>query len=131
MSVPADWLKFAADDLAAAEVLLKARITNLVLFHSQQCVEKSLKALIAFEGRQMPKTHMLGALINSISDMRFDEFAYGFELLDQIYMPSRYPDALPGALPEGLPNAQQAAEALDIARQIYTLVQEKLSPMGQ
>jgi HEPN domain-containing protein len=131
MSAMDEWLKFAGDDLAAAEVLLKARLFNLVLFHSQQCVEKSLKAAILSEGKMPPKTHQLASLISLISSLSFEEFSRGYEALDQIYMPTRYPDALPGTFPEGLPNERQAAEALETARKIFALVKEKLSSSNE
>jgi HEPN domain-containing protein len=127
MTVVNEWLKFAGEDLAAAEVLLNAKIFNLVLFHSQQCVEKSLKALILFEGKNPPKTHQLSSLVLLVSGLSFEPFRKGYEVLDQIYMPSRYPDALPGTLPDGLPNRNQAMEALQTAREIFTFIQPHLS----
>jgi len=123
-------MKFASEDLQAAEVLLKARIFNQVLFHSQQCVEKSLKALILFEGKNPPKTHQLSSLMLLISGVSFEDFREGYEVLDQIYMPSCYPDALPGTLPDGLPNQKQATEALETAREIFKVVQNILSTAG-
>jgi hypothetical protein len=41
------WLNIAMDDLLAAKQLLTVDgLTNLVAFHAQQCIEKSMKALI-------------------------------------------------------------------------------------
>ncbi len=127
MTVVNEWLKFAGEDLAAAEVLLHAEIFNLVLFHSQQCVEKSLKALILSEGKNPPKTHQLSSLVLMVSGLNVEPFRKGYEVLDQIYMPSRYPDALPGTLPDGLPHRNQAMEALQTAREIFNFIQSYLS----
>jgi HEPN domain-containing protein len=49
------------------------------------------------------------------------------KLLDQIYIPTRYPDAIPGTLPEGVPNKAQAVDALEMAQEIFDLVQEEFS----
>jgi len=59
-------------------------------------------------------------------DLRMAELAaiaVELQLLDRFYIPTRYPDALPGILPEGLPDAQDAAQALDLARQTLELAQ--------
>ncbi|MFC1826029.1 HEPN domain-containing protein [Thermodesulfobacteriota bacterium] len=42
-----EWIDFAGIDLLAAERLCNdAKLVNVVCFHCQQCVEKSLKALL-------------------------------------------------------------------------------------
>ena len=42
-----EWLKVANDDLAVIEKIIDDnRLTNMVAFHSQQVVEKSLKAIL-------------------------------------------------------------------------------------
>jgi HEPN domain-containing protein len=47
MTSPANnWLKAAADDLAAIEAMLpNDQLTNVIDFHAQQAVEKSFKGL--------------------------------------------------------------------------------------
>ena len=54
-----NWLKFASDDLRSAEILLQANIFNMVCFHSQQCVEKALKAALTALRQSIPRTHNL------------------------------------------------------------------------
>jgi HEPN domain-containing protein len=39
-------------------------------------------------------------------------------MLDDFYIPARYPDALPGALPEGLPGQEDAAQAFSLAQAV-------------
>jgi HEPN domain-containing protein len=42
-----EWLSLAEDDLISAKKLMdEIRLTNIVAFHCQQCIEKGLKALI-------------------------------------------------------------------------------------
>lgn len=46
-AITREWLARAADDLAAARLLLtQENLTNVVAFHAQQTVEKILKAAI-------------------------------------------------------------------------------------
>jgi HEPN domain-containing protein len=60
----AAWLARARQDLRAAEVDLQVEPPLLgdAAFHSQQAVEKVLKALLAVHGRPFRKTHDLGEL---------------------------------------------------------------------
>lgn len=124
---PEAWLIYAQEDLQMATWAMKEKINNQVCFHAQQCVEKSLKALLVHQGLAPPKTHRLVALLELIGKQDFNDFARGLDFLDQVYIPSRYPDIHPGALPQGLPNQKQALEALETARQIFALVNQKLS----
>lgn len=46
-AITGEWLERAKDDLYAAEILLQhPELTNMVAFHAQQVVEKSLKAIL-------------------------------------------------------------------------------------
>ena len=50
-----EWLKSANDDLDSISYLIQAEhLTNIVAFHSQQAIEKSFKAILAFENRRIP-----------------------------------------------------------------------------
>ena len=40
------WLRYAADDLRAAEITIEKQIYTIVCFHSQQCMEKGMKAVM-------------------------------------------------------------------------------------
>lgn len=62
MNAAEKWLKFAHDDLRSAEVLLKEGILNMVCFHSQQAVEKSLKAFLRQQRKTIPYIHVLEEL---------------------------------------------------------------------
>ena len=130
MNGPESWLIYAQEDLRMATWAMKQKIYNQVCFHAQQCVEKSLKAFLVHQRQAPPKTHRLVALTELIGGQDFDDFARGIDFLDQVYIPSRYPDIHPGALPDGLPNQKQALEALETARQIFALVNQKISQAG-
>jgi HEPN domain-containing protein len=60
------WARKADGDLRNAEIVLAAaepRPLDTVLFHSQQCVEKYLKAALAFRGTRVPRTHDIEELL--------------------------------------------------------------------
>ena len=51
-----EWLKAAKYDLDAINYLIDIEhLTNVVVFHSQQAIEKSFKAIIEFQDRRVPK----------------------------------------------------------------------------
>lgn len=110
------WLVFAREDLHSAEVLLREGIYNQVCFHAQQCVEKGLKCLIAQRGNVPPRIHSIAELLALHPADWFADLRPGLIVMDDFYIPTRYPDALPGALPGGLPGRRHAEEAFAQAR---------------
>jgi len=55
-----DWLTFAEDDLLAAKALANEdRLTSLVAFHCQQCLEKCFKAMIEEQDKPSSRSHDL------------------------------------------------------------------------
>jgi HEPN domain-containing protein len=67
----AQWVEKAEEDLVAAAHLLKlgaAGPLGSVCFHSQQCVEKYLKAVLFACGLVFPKTHDVAKLIALLSE---------------------------------------------------------------
>lgn len=60
------WINKAEHDLIAAQHMMKLAeqgLTDVVCFHSQQCAEKYLKALLVFNNTAFPKTHDLRVLL--------------------------------------------------------------------
>ena len=58
------WLEYALADLAIARIPLPTESKyELLLFHAQQSVEKSLKAVLALNEVDFPYTHNLQRLI--------------------------------------------------------------------
>jgi HEPN domain-containing protein len=113
------WLRFAQEDLRMAELALRDGIYNQVCFHAQQCAEKAIKGLLAFQDVAPPRTHRIADLLSLVKN---DPFDVEVRLLDRFYIPTRYPDALPGMLPEGLPERIDAEHALDTAHQVLATV---------
>jgi len=58
---PLAWAAYAEEDYATAQSALRARKPRLITacFHSQQCAEKYLKALLLTRIGDFPKTHDL------------------------------------------------------------------------
>ncbi len=119
-----NWLFFADEDLMVAKLSLKENIFNQVCFHSQQCVEKSLKAYLSEKENKVPRVHTLVNLLKRCArrDSRFMQFLDCCKGLDRYYIPTRYADVLPGNLPNGLPDEKDANKAIEIAKRIFEFV---------
>ena len=109
-----NWFYFAEEDIKMAESAFKERIFNQTCFHSQQAVEKMLKGFLKAKGIIVPKTHFLVELLKICIkiDKNFQDLWDECAILDDYYIPTRYPDAIPGVLPEELPEEKDAKEAL-------------------
>jgi Uncharacterized conserved protein related to C-terminal domain of eukaryotic chaperone, SACSIN len=109
------WLELAAADLLAAQCLQEdERLTNISCFHSQQCVEKSLKALLESRNIISPKTHDLIRLYGLIEEQLSIEEDM-LARLNEVYIDSRYPAAI-GLLPHGAPSLEDTKAFYEFAR---------------
>jgi HEPN domain-containing protein len=122
------WLYMAAEDLRTAELTWREGIYAQTCFHAQQCAEKALKALVVHQtGRASPRTHSLVELLQRLpAQLRRQAPADLAATLDTYYTAARYPDALVGPLPEALPGAEEAREALDLAREALAWVERPI-----
>ena len=98
-----------------------------LLFDAQQCVEKSLKALLIQRGVEFPYTHDLNRLIAQIEQdgQEVPEFVWDAVRLTRFAVAERYPGVLPEISPEDFD------ERIEIARQVFVwadkIVQATLS----
>ena len=122
------WLGFARQDLRVAELAMDDGLYNQVCFHSEQCVEKVLKAWLADKGKRIPRTHSMADLLPLIPADVVAGLDEEIMLLDRFYIPTRYPDALPGTLEDGLPDKEEALEALNLAKKVLKTIDGKLQP---
>lgn len=123
MNVPHEsWLMLSGEDLRMAELAFDAGLYNQVCFHSQQCVEKALKGILALQGQVPPRTHRLSDLLGLLELTPLREIGLEIQLLDRFYITTRYPDAFPGGLLADLPTRQDALEALATARRVFEIV---------
>ncbi len=128
MNKALDWMVFAKEDVELAHFALKREILNQACFHSQQGVEKALKAYIRAHQHSVPKTHSLKELLEICrkTDGSFKRFEDVCSRLDDYYIPTRYPDALPGMAPEGLPTLADAQEAVQILDELLGWIDNKI-----
>ncbi len=98
------WLHACEEDLSVVKSLLESKLaTGAASFHSQQCVEKSLKAVLEEYTRTIPKIHDLDKLFAEVKkfiNIEFDEIIVN--KLNMLYIESRYPGAF-GFLSDGKP----------------------------
>ena len=116
------WLNVAFDDLAAAKQLLSVEgLTNLVAFHTQQCIEKSMKALLEEKTLPNVKTHDLLRLYRLLQTEIAISDTATLIYLNSLYTDSRYPGDI-GLLPEGKPTADEAMFFVSFAEEVYMQV---------
>jgi HEPN domain-containing protein len=66
---PESWLSYARSDLAVARVPASDQLMKEMLcFHAQQAVEKSIKAVLILAGAPFPKVHSIERLIDLLPD---------------------------------------------------------------
>jgi HEPN domain-containing protein len=123
------WLDFARRDLLSARILAEeSALSGISVFHSQQCIEKVLKAILENEELSVPKTHDLERLMALVCpvapDLNLNEEQ--LSLLSSFYLDSRYPPTL--AFPCGEPSLEDARAMLDFADRTYRAVQAILHP---
>lgn len=128
-----EWLTRAAEDLAAAQLLLsRPDLTNVVAFNAQQAVEKALKAVIEELDLGFVRTHSLTRLYELVrphhpivGDMDM------LDRLDSVYIEARYPGDM-GLLPTSKPTSDEATNLFEFANDIFqrlqTSLQDTVSP---
>ena len=120
------WLQQAESDLAYAEIGLREGFSAQVCFQCQQVCEKAIKALRYGRGERAVLGHALVELAASLEVMA--RFRESLTVLDQYYVPTRYPNGLPGGIPSDVYTRTQATEAVQIARQVVAVVRAELQP---
>jgi len=124
IAVVREWLEKADNDLrnAAHTLTLGAEgPTDTICFHSQQCVEKYLKAFLAFVEIDFPKTHDIEELMNLVPDRYRPELSIQDQRRLTAYATvTRYPG---GYEPIKLSEARQAVK---LARRMRKAIQGHL-----
>lgn len=119
------WLYKALSDLRSAEKLFKDDDETLdtAAYHTQQCVEKVLKAFLLFNHKNPPKTHDLEKLLELcvIFDSTLRALSDDIISLIPYATYSRYPD-------DYFEISRIDVEiAIAIAHKVFKLVNEKIS----
>ena len=109
------WFRQAQADKEAAKVLSVAGHYAAACFHCQQAAEKALKAVLYSQGRRVVLGHAVLDLARQCGehDPEFIQVLDDAGLLDQFYIPTRYPNGLPSpSVPSETYTEIQAVSAL-------------------
>ena len=113
------WLRQAQDDFQAASMLHQGGQAAQACFLAQQVGEKALKALLAAEDRDL-RSHSLTALLRELGGQNHELWQREARLLDKLYAPTRYPDALGDEAPVDVFGPEDGAAALGAAERLLS-----------
>lgn len=121
------WLEYADENLRSARLLLDGELFNPCLQNVQQAVEKMLKALLVESTKKIKKTHSINELVNILDKhgLNVDMTEDDCDLLDSIYLPSKYP--LGSILPDFEPDLQTCRKCVALAERVWDSVTSLLS----
>lgn len=121
-----EWLKSAYSDLRTIEYMINdSLLTHVVAFHSQQAIEKILKAILENNNQDVPKVHKLQNLLTKV-DMKLEINRDIIMVLDELYIDSRYPGDM-GLLPNGKPTVEDAKDFFKFSNDLFEKVCKKLN----
>jgi HEPN domain-containing protein len=119
-----EWLGRAQADMHGAKVAMTGTplIAEHVCFHSQQAVEKALKAFLVHHGVDFPWTHQIGLLLDLCRerDHSFERLMADAAPMTEYAVRWRYPFFGPP------PSVEQAGLALATARGVLAFVLARL-----
>jgi len=119
------WFAKGEKDLRLGEIALAKDpdLADASCFHAQQCAEKCLKGFLIHSGRSLDKTHDLVKVLTACTkvDSEFTQWLDPCRILSAYAVEPRYPDDFVEYTRE------DAAEALDLARQIRDFVLARIS----
>jgi len=121
-----NWLKYANENLHSATVLLESELFNPCQQNIQQSIEKYIKACTLEKKQKIRKTHSINELNKMLENTgaRIGLTDEECELLDAVYLPSKYP--LGGVLPDFEPDSDLCNRCLQIAQVVKKKVRELL-----
>jgi len=125
------WLRQAEHDLAIAQNHRKQENHSDACFMAEQASQKALKAFLIAQGQRSVPIHSVAQLAERCAgfDSDFKKHIAPGRVLDQYYIPTRYPDALaPPAVPFESYTEEQSQKAVNAAEAIYSLAAKKLNP---
>lgn len=125
------WVLQAEDDLQAADALIAAGKFAQAAFLAQQAGEKALKGLWIRLDLD-PWGHSVARLIKDLPTEPREKLQHLLDaalLLDKLYIPTRYPDALAELTPAQAYTRSEALGAVDHARTILTAIQQALGEL--
>lgn len=123
-----DWLRQAQRDLAQADESRASQRHEWACFAAHQAAEKAVKALHLRHGQEA-WGHVVARLIEQLPDAAGApaELADRGRVLDNFYIPSRYPNAHPAGAPFEHYGPLQSEQAIDHAREILEFVRAQMA----
>lgn len=118
------WIKGADDELDIATILYEHEKYQGSCYHSQQCVEKGLRALILEKGQKPERIDDIVELLNAATRLGWD---IGISLDDAVFLNSIYKGRYPteeGLLPYGKPSREEAERSLSAAKKLMEKLRE-------
>lgn len=128
------WLRQAEHDLAIARGHRQRGDYSDAYFMAEQAVQKALKAFLIGHGHRSVPIHSVAQLVERCAqlDPAFAVHMTAGRVLDQYYIPTRYPDALaPPAVPFESYTQEQGTTAVAAAQAIVALVTQHLRPPAE
>ena len=121
------WFRQAENDLKAAQWCEQGGFYAQACFWAQQSAAKTLRALLFMNKEDTKETRSVSKLLERCLtyDEDFKPIVEHGSRLDIYYKTTRYPDSLPGGIPAEIISARDSKEAIKIALDIFTLVEEK------
>ena len=117
------WLVKAAHDLETAKIVSShlPDFDDVIAFHCQQSIEKSLKGYLIFLDIEYKPVHDLGYLVNLIitKDDSFDTYFEDIDRISRYAVQIRYPDTIIRL------TKSQIVESINLSEVIFNLVKEK------
>jgi len=118
-----DWLRQARRKLESAKWDLKGGFYEDACFSAQQAAELAVKALLEKRGLSR-KGHSIYFMLSEINvDSELLRMA---RMLDQYYIPTRYPNGFDVGAPMDYYDRTQAEEAIGYAERIIRFVEEQI-----
>jgi len=123
-----DWLKQAERDLEQAEDSRRAARHEWACFAAQQAAEKAVKALHLHHGQEA-WGHVVAKLLRDLPQSASVPPALIEQgrVLDNFYIPSRYPNSHPEGAPAEHYGPLQSEEAIQHARAIVEFVRSQMA----
>jgi HEPN domain-containing protein len=129
-----DWFRQAERDIAQAEDARQAERHEWTCFAAQQAAEKAVKALHLALGQEA-WGHVIARLLQELSNQLVvpAELIEQARVLDNFYIPTRYPNGHPEGSPFEHYGIIQSEEAIRYARAILDFVRVQMAgrPNGQ
>ena len=123
-----DWFRQAGRDLEQAEESRKSGRHEWACFAAQQGAEKAVKALHLHLGQEA-WGHVVAKLLRELPDQVVtpEELVEKAKLIDNFYIPARYPNSHAEGAPFEHYGTLQSEEALKYAREILEFVRAQMA----